>query len=59
MIRTGLILLIGSWIPLVAVGMMDPEANPIGLGLLAIGGSLVGMAVLAVGLLLVLFRGTR
>ena len=59
MIRTGLILLIGSWIPLVTVGLMDPEANPIGLGLLAIGGSLVCMAISAVGLLLALFRGTR
>jgi hypothetical protein len=59
MIRTGAILLFGSWVPLVAVGLMDHTANPIGLGLLALAGSVVGAAVIALGLLVALFRWAR
>lgn len=38
---------------------MDPDANPIGLGLLGTFGSLIGMAMSAIGLLLTLFRRVR
>jgi hypothetical protein len=59
MIRAGLMLLFGSWAPLFVVGVLDSSANPIGLGLLALGGSLVAICVLALGLLVALFRWAR
>jgi hypothetical protein len=52
MIRIGLLILVASWVPLLVVGLLDPNSNPIGLGLLAWGGSLVGIVVAAVGLVL-------
>lgn len=57
MTRMGIVILVGSWAPLVAVGLTDPASNPIGLGLLAMGGSLAGVALIVVGLLSTLFRG--
>ena len=52
MIKIGLLILVASWVPLLVVGMLHPDSNPIGLGLLAWTGSLVGIIVAAIGLLL-------
>jgi hypothetical protein len=43
MIRWGAVLLVGSWVPIVLVGTFSPDANPIGLGLLAWAGSAVAL----------------
>jgi hypothetical protein len=59
MVRAGFMLLFGAWVPLVAVGLMDPESNPIGLGLLALAGSLVGAVLIAIGMLVALFHLAR
>lgn len=59
MIRTGALILLGSWLPLFAVGFMDPASNPIGLGLLAMAGSAVGAVVIVLGLLASLVRHMR
>ena len=52
MIRIGLLILVLSWVPLLVVGLLHPNSNPIGLGLLAWAGSLVGLVVAAIGLVL-------
>ena len=52
MIRIGLFLLVASWVPLLVVGLLYPDSNPIGLGLLAWAGSLIGIILAAIGLLL-------
>jgi hypothetical protein len=59
MIRTGALILLGSWLPLFAVGLMEPASNPIGLGLLAIAGSAVGAMLIVLGLLASLVRQMR
>ena len=56
MIRIGLLLLVASWVPLLVVGFLNPKSNPIGLGLLAWAGSVVGIVVAAVGLVLLAVR---
>ena len=48
-----------SWLPLFAVGLMEPASNPIGLGLLAMAGSAVGAVVIVLGLLASLVRHMR
>ena len=50
MIRIGLFLLAASRVPLLVVGVLYPDSNPIGLGLLALAGSLVGLVVTGIGL---------
>ena len=52
MIRIGLLIFLGSWLPLLVVGLLHPDSNPIGLGLLAWVGSLGGIIVAAIRLLL-------
>jgi hypothetical protein len=59
MLKAGLILLVASWVPLFAVGILDSSANPVGLGLLAWGGSLLGLVVAAAGLVTAAFRFLR
>ena len=59
MIKIGLPILVVSWVPLLVVGMLDPSSNPVGLGLLAWGGSLIGIIVAAIGLLLWAVRLAR
>ena len=44
-------ILVLSWVPLLVVGLLHPDSNPIGLGLLAWAGSLVGLVVAAIGLI--------
>jgi hypothetical protein len=51
-IRIGLFLLVASWVPLLVVGLLHPDSNPIGLGLLAWASSLIGLVVTTIGLLL-------
>jgi hypothetical protein len=59
MVKIGLLILVVSWVPLLVVGMLDPSSNPVGLGLLAWGGSLIGIIVAAIGLLLWAVRLAR
>jgi hypothetical protein len=56
MSRIGVLILAGAWLPLVAVGLVDPTSNPIGLGLLGMAGSLIGGVLFALGLLGSFFR---
>jgi hypothetical protein len=58
-IKVGLLILVASWVPLLAVGLLNPKSNPIGLGLLAWAGSLVGIVVAAVGAILWAIRAAR
>ena len=58
-IKVGLLILVASWVPLLAVGLLNPKSNPIGLGLLAWAGSVVGIIVAAVGLVLWTIRLVR
>jgi hypothetical protein len=51
-IRIGLLIFLGSWLPLLVVGLLHLDSNPIGLGLLAWVGSLGGIIVAAIRLLL-------
>jgi len=50
-INIGLLILVASWVPLLVVGLSNPNSNPIGLGLLAWTGSLVGIGVVLIGLI--------
>jgi hypothetical protein len=56
MSRIGVLILAGAWLPLVAVSLVDPTSNPIGLGLLGTTGSLVGGVLFVLGLLGSFFR---
>jgi hypothetical protein len=56
MIRVGMFVLVGSWLPLLAVSVVDPSANPIELNLLGAAGKLVGGVVLGLGFLDSMFR---
>jgi hypothetical protein len=58
-LKAGLIILVGAWVPLFAVGLADSTANPIGLGLFAWGGSLLGAIVTVVGLFVATYRLLR
>jgi hypothetical protein len=58
-IRIGLLILVASWVPLLVVGLLNPSSNPIGLGLLAWAGSLVGIVGAAVGAILWAIRAAR
>jgi hypothetical protein len=51
LIKAGLAISILSWLPLLVVGALDPTANPIGLGLLAWVGNVLGIAIAAFGLI--------
>jgi Na+(H+)/acetate symporter ActP len=55
LVRAAFALLVLSAAPLLIVGLRDPEANPIGLGLLF----MLGMAVALVLLLLASLRSLR
>ena len=52
MIKIGLAIFAASWVPLLVVGLLHPDSNPVGLGLLAWVGSPGGIIVAAIGLLL-------
>jgi hypothetical protein len=56
LVRAAVVILVLSFAPLVAVGLLDPSANPIGLGLLSVVGTLVAAAVLAFAALRVVWR---
>lgn len=55
MIRAGLVILFVSWVPLIVAGALGSD-NPIGLGLLAWGGSAVAIVVLGVGVIAAVVR---
>jgi hypothetical protein len=46
----GVALTVLAWVPLFLVGALDPDGNPVGLGLLALGGSSAGIGGVALGL---------
>jgi hypothetical protein len=58
-IKIGLSVLVASWVPLCVVAFLHPNSNPIGLGLLAWAGSLVGIIVAAIGVLRRTIRAAR
>jgi hypothetical protein len=51
MIRAGVLILVVSWLPLIAVSIVDAGSNPIELNLLGAAGKLVGGVVLGLGFL--------
>ena len=51
MIKIGLLIIVACWVPLSVVALLKPDSNPIGLGLLAWFGSLIGIIVVVIGLL--------
>jgi hypothetical protein len=56
LIKAGLAIAVLSWLPLLVIGTLDPTANPVGAGLLAWAGSLLGVVIAAVGLIRSLLR---
>jgi hypothetical protein len=55
--RLGVIVLVGCWLPLLAVALVDPDSNPIGLGLLGMAGTAAGVLLIVLGWVMSLFRG--
>lgn len=51
MIRVGMFVLVGSWLPLIAVSLFGSATAPIELNLLGAAGKLVGGVVLGLGFL--------
>jgi hypothetical protein len=56
-VRIGLLILVASWVPLLVVGLLNPNSNPI--GLVAWASSLIGIIVAASGLLLRAVRDAK
>ena len=56
LIKAGLAIAILSSLPLLIYGAIDPTANPIGAGLLAGAGSLLGLVITAFGLIRLVSR---
>ena len=56
MIKAGLAITFLSWLPLMVIGALDPTANPIGAGLLAWVGTVLGLIVAGFGLIRSLIR---
>jgi hypothetical protein len=52
-------ILVAGVLPLLVVGFLDPDSNPIGLGLLFVASQFIAGAVLAVGLFLRIVRWLR
>ena len=52
-------ILLAGFLPLVIVGTLDPDSNPIGLGLLWLASQAVAVAVFAVGLVVLFVRWLR
>ena len=50
MIRAGIAILFLSWMPLLVAGFVFGQDNPVGLGLLALAGSAVGVGLAGLGL---------
>ena len=59
MIKIGLLIVVACFVPLILVGLLKPDSNPIGLGLLPWFGSLIGIIVAVIGLLCRSIRITR
>ena len=49
MLRAGVLILVISWIPLLIAGFVFGMDNPIGFGLLAWGGSALGLLLIGIG----------
>jgi hypothetical protein len=56
MIRVGVLVLVGSWLPLLAMSLIDPSETPVELSLLGAAGKLVGGVVIGLGFLAAGFR---
>jgi hypothetical protein len=59
LIAAALIVIVLCWGPLLVVGLLDPRANPIGLGMLAMLGTFVASVLLATAAALALIRALR
>jgi predicted membrane channel-forming protein YqfA (hemolysin III family) len=53
------LVLIASYVPLILVGLADPDANPIGLGLLSLAGTLVAAGIVVFAIVARLRRRPR
>ena len=56
MIKAGIAILVLGWVPLVVTGLLHPDSNPIGFGLLGTLGTMVGLALIG---LRAIFTGFR
>lgn len=56
MIRVGMLVLVASWLPLIAMSIVDPAATPIEFNLLGAAGKIVGGVVVGLGFLDSVFR---
>jgi hypothetical protein len=56
LIYLALLVLVASYAPLIVVGTLDPSANPIGLGLLAMLGTAVAASLAAWAVLRAILR---
>jgi Na+(H+)/acetate symporter ActP len=59
LVALAVVVLVAGFVPLIIVGLMDREANPIGLGLLSVLGTLVAALLLAFAALRGLWRRLR
>jgi len=47
MILAGIVVLVASWLPLLASGLLQPAEDPLHLSLVSLVGSIVGVALVA------------
>jgi len=59
MLKLGALILVGSWVPLLVAGFVLGMDNPVGLGLLAWAGSLLGLGLIGLGAAAWLLRLVR
>jgi hypothetical protein len=51
LVGIAMLLMVASYVPLLIVGMLDPDSNPIGLGLLAMLGTAIAALIFGFALL--------
>jgi hypothetical protein len=59
LVYAALVVLLASYAPLLAIGFMDPSANPIGLGLLAVAGTAAAVLLIVCAALRAIWRAWR
>jgi hypothetical protein len=58
-LAVGLLIVVGSWAPLMIVEASDPQAMPVGLGLFTFAVSFIGGVIALVGFVRVMIHGSR
>jgi hypothetical protein len=56
LVGIAMLLMVASYVPLLIVGMLDPDSNPIGLGLLAMLGTAIAALIFGFALLRAVLR---